>query len=223
MDRGEPLQAASAAARPLRDRRAALRVHGVLYGLPPPAGPRDGREDAPRGHEQKARGVLRPSRLLRLHAIFRSARAAELVGANPGEGAEEPKQPPFRPTLLEPAEVARVANAFELPQDRAVFLTLHLTGLRRFELQALRWRDVSLVEKTIRIADSKTETGRRLIAIPTALVDELTAQNRRTRFRGDDERVFCSPVGGPAATDRWRRRSGTSISPAPCSPRTRRS
>jgi integrase len=131
-----------------------------------------------------------------LHAIFRSALAAELVQTNPAAGVEQPKLPTFRPVLLEPVEVRRVMRSFTDPQARAVFLTLHLTGLRRFELQGLRWRDVSLTERTIRVADSKTEKGRRLVAIPAVLAEELERHYQRTAFKGDGERVFCNAVGG---------------------------
>jgi integrase len=36
--------------------------------------------------------------------------------------------------ILEPAEVARVVKAFDDVRARRVYLTLTLTGLRRFEL-----------------------------------------------------------------------------------------
>jgi integrase len=58
-----------------------------------------------------------------LHAIFKTARREELVDTNPAEGAERPKLPPFRPQILEPVEVARVAKAFTDEQARTVFLT----------------------------------------------------------------------------------------------------
>jgi site-specific recombinase XerD len=48
-----------------------------------------------------------------LHAIFKSAVREELVGANPGTNAERPKLPPFRPQILEPVEVARVAKGVQ--------------------------------------------------------------------------------------------------------------
>jgi site-specific recombinase XerD len=65
-----------------------------------------------------------------LQAIFTSARREELVESNPAERAERPKLPPFRPQILEPAEVARVAKSFTEAQARVVFLTLVLTGVR---------------------------------------------------------------------------------------------
>ena len=49
---------------------------------------------------------------------------------------------------------------------RRVFLTLVLTGLRRFELQGLRWRHVNLVDGTLRVDVSKSEEGERLISLP---------------------------------------------------------
>jgi hypothetical protein len=57
--------------------------------------------------------------------------------------------------ILEPSEVAWVRKAFTDPQARAIFTTLVLTGIRRFELQALRWRDVKLVESVLAVRKSK--------------------------------------------------------------------
>jgi integrase len=132
-----------------------------------------------------------------LHAIFKSAIAAELVDANPVDGAERPKLPPFRPALLEPAEVRRVAGAFKDKTFRTVFLTMHLTGLRRFELRALRWRDVDLVDGILWVRESKSEDGRRAIAIPPALVEELARHKNRSPYNRDGEPVFASLIGNP--------------------------
>ena len=57
-----------------------------------------------------------------LHAIFKTARRQELVEQNPAEGAERPKLPPFRPQILEPVEVARVARAFTDERARTAFM-----------------------------------------------------------------------------------------------------
>ncbi len=131
-----------------------------------------------------------------LQAIFTTARREELVETNPAERAERPKLPPFRPAILEPAEVARVARAFTDDQAKTVFMTLVLTGLRRSELQALRWADVSLIENVIKVRDSKSEDGRRSIAFGKTLADALWEHRARTAFQGDQERVFCHPERG---------------------------
>jgi integrase len=62
--------------------------------------------------------------------------------------------------------VGKVLVAFTNAQDRTVFLTLVLTGLRRSELQTLRWRDVDLLEGVLRVRDSESEDGIRSIAPP---------------------------------------------------------
>jgi integrase len=157
---------------------------GSLLGRGRCRGRNDGRDD--RGDD----GALHA------HAIFQTAQREELVDSNPAANAERPKLPPFRPQILEPVEVARVANAFTDEQARTVFLTLVLTGMRRSELQALRWQDVDLVENVLRVRKSKTEDGIRSIALPRTLVDELTAHLGRSAFQATDELVFCHPERG---------------------------
>jgi integrase len=73
---------------------------------------------------------------------------------------------------------------------------LILTGLRRSELQALRWRDVDLLDGVLRIRRSKSEAGERSIALSPALREVLAEQYQRTLFRGDDELVFCHAERG---------------------------
>ena len=131
-----------------------------------------------------------------LHDIYKVAKREELVDSNPVEGAERPKIPRNRWRILEPVEVARVAKSFADSQARTAFLVLVLTGVRRSELQALRWRDVDLIEGVLRVRDSKTEEGRRAIALPASLAEELWQHRRRTPFQGDGERVFCNPKTG---------------------------
>ena len=91
-----------------------------------------------------------------LRDVFKTAMREELVDSNPVAGAERPKVPARRWRILEPAEVGRVLAAFTDEQARTVFLTLVLNGVRRFELQALRWRDVDLVESVLRVRESKS-------------------------------------------------------------------
>lgn len=126
-----------------------------------------------------------------LHAIFRTALREELVVSNPAQAAERPKLVRRRWRILEPIEIRRVAKAFVDEQARLVFLTLVLTGLRRSELQALRWRDVDLVENVLRVRDSKSEEGIRSIAVPPSLAEALWQRQRASTFNGPGELVFC--------------------------------
>jgi len=99
---------------------------------------------------------------------------------------------------IKPDEIRRVAKTFTDDQARSVFLMLVLTGLRAGELHRLRWRDVSLVERVLRVVDSKSESGIRSIAIPSSLAEELNGHYQRTAFKGDGELVFCHPKRGTA-------------------------
>lgn len=153
------------------------------------------------GHELGASACRRDADVL--YSIFKSAIAEELIQSNPVEGCERPKLPPFRPVLLEPHEISRTAEAFTDPMFRTVFLTVTLTGLRCSELQGLRWRDVSLTERRLRVVDSKSEEGRRSVAVPPLLLEELERHYQRTTFKGYDERVFTSSTGGKYWVERY--------------------
>jgi integrase len=131
-----------------------------------------------------------------LYDVFKTAKREELVQANPVEGAERPKQGRRRWRILTAAEISRVLNAFSDEQAKTIFLTLVMTGIRRRELQDLRWRDVDLIENVLRIRDSKTEEGIEAIALSPALAESLWQHRRRSAFSGDDELVFCHPERG---------------------------
>jgi integrase len=64
------------------------------------------------------------------------------------------------------------------------------------ELQALRWANVDLIENRLRVADSKTKTGERSIALPPMLAEELWQHRRRSRYASDHDLVFCHPTRG---------------------------
>ena len=130
------------------------------------------------------------------YEVMKAAKREELIDSNPVDGVERPKIQRRKWRILEPVEVARVRKAFTEQQPRVVFLTLVLTGIRRFELQGLRWRDIDLVENVLRVVDSKTEEGVRSIALSPGLAEELWQWRRETKFRGDDERVFCNQETG---------------------------
>jgi integrase len=140
-----------------------------------------------------------------LYDVFKTAKTEELVDSNPVEGAARPRVPDTDWRILQPEEVRRVAKAFKDRQARTIFLTLAVTGLRKSEGQALRWRDVSLGEKRFRVVKSKSKAGRRTIAIPPILLDELERHYQRTPFKADDDRVFCHPKRGSVySAEMWR-------------------
>lgn len=138
-----------------------------------------------------------------IHDVLKAAVADELIAANPVTGVERPRVKRKRWRILQPAEVPAVTKAFTNARSRRVFLTFVLTGLRRSELRALRWGHVNLVEGTLRVVESKSEEGERLIALPAVLVDELMAHFRETSYRSDADYVFGHATKG-SRWDPWR-------------------
>jgi integrase len=69
-------------------------------------------------------------------------------------------------------------------------------GLRWSELQALRWRDVSLTEGRLRVEESKTPTGERSLSIPAPLLDDFKRHFQRTHYKDEGDFVFCHPERG---------------------------
>jgi integrase len=135
-----------------------------------------------------------------LHAIFEWAGALELVDRNPTRGVQRPTLRQRKGVALTPEQVRLLLPAFTDEQDRVVFLTFVLTGMRRAELQRLRWRDVDVDldrgDNRLRIVDSKTETGVRSIAVPSTLAEALVRHREASAYKGADERVFCDPQRG---------------------------
>jgi integrase len=124
-------------------------------------------------------------------------------------------------------EIRRVERAFDelvdesegderawREQARVVFLTVVMAGLRRGEILGLRWRHVALAdpggpllsvkETWTRNADTpKSKKSKRTFDIGQRLASELLDHRARTPFKGNDERVFCSPTGGPLDPTRY--------------------
>lgn len=78
-----------------------------------------------------------------------------------------------------------------------------LTAVRNFEVRALKWRDADLVDAVLRVRDSKTETGERLIALSPAAVEALARHKDSSRFQGDDDYVFARPQRGARLNPTW--------------------
>lgn len=117
-----------------------------------------------------------------------------------GRAAEAASQPV---AAARAAEVPAVAKGFTDDRARRVFLTYVLTGVRRSELERLRGGHVNLLEGTLRVIESKSEEGERLIALPPALIRELSAQFAETTLKSDCDFVFAHPTLGNSPDDKW--------------------
>ena len=158
-----------------------------------------------------------------LNLILSSALRRGLVRTNPVTLVDRPREPRRRWRILSPAEVGAVERAFAemieeakdeertwREQARVIFLVAMGTGLRRGEVQGLRWLNVHLADPDgayLRVSETwvrygvdtpKSQAGERTIALGQRVAAELFEQRARTAFTGDDERVFCSPTRGTA-------------------------
>jgi integrase len=99
--------------------------------------------------------------LINLNGIFRRAREAYGISANPVAEVKRPGRVKARSTLgsndfLEPAEVHALLAAAEDEIDAAIFATAAFCGLRLGELLALRWRAVDFARSLISVEASFT-------------------------------------------------------------------
>lgn len=149
-----------------------------------------------------------------LSALFTFAKAPQRRWAtdNPCEGLDLPAVPDATEIRFLTLEEVRalVANArpgmFQA-NDRAIFLTAAMTGLRQGELVALRWRDVDWPAARIRVRQNyvrgqygtpKSKRSTRSVPMADEVAGELERLFQRSRWQGDDDLVFAHPqTGGP--------------------------
>lgn len=149
-----------------------------------------------------------------LSALFNFARAPQRRWAaeNPCEGVELPAVPDrteIRFLTLEEVDavVAHAPKGMYQALDRTLFLTAAMTGLRKGELIALRWRDVDWPAARIRIRQNyvrgefgtpKSKRSTRSVPMADEVGGALERHFKRSRFQGDGDLVFAHPTnGGP--------------------------
>ena len=151
----------------------------------------------------KKLGELSPTTVRHIHTLIRRALSdAERWGMVPRNVArlvDPPSKVRHRITTLSPTEAKRFLD--EAAQDRlgALFILALMTGLRRGECLALRWRDVDLDAGEVAVratvyraggalvfANPKTTRSNRIVSVPPYVVDAL----RRHQFGQDGERAL---------------------------------
>ncbi len=151
-----------------------------------------------------------------LSSLFNFARSPQRgwVTANPCQGLELPAVPEateIRFLTVEEID-ALVAHARPGPfqaVDRALYLTAAMTGLRKGELVALRWRDVDWTSGRIRVRQNytrgefgtpKSKRSTRSVPLTDEGAGELERLFQHSRWQGDDDLVFAHPETGGVVT-----------------------
>ncbi|HEX4305308.1 MAG TPA: site-specific integrase [Solirubrobacterales bacterium] len=158
-----------------------------------------------------------------LRAIYRHAIRRELVAVNPTAELELPAADGRRERIASPSEAAALV-AVVAAADRPLWATAFYAGLRRGELQALRWSDVDLGRSEIHVRRSwdeeagavepKSKAGVRTVPILGVLRDHLDTLKATGRPAGDDLVFGSGPVTPfPASSVSKRARAAFKASP----------
>jgi integrase len=142
-----------------------------------------------------------------LFAVLEAAIQAGALLRNPAAGVRVPRSQRREMQFLSAAEVERLAEAVVPPYGLLVRFAAY-TGLRAGELAALRVKRLDLLRGTVRVVESASEVGGRLVLGSTKTYAERTV--RLPRFLRDDLAVylagqprdpygfvFTAPKGGP--------------------------
>jgi integrase len=151
----------------------------------------------------------------RLAKILDVAVEYELLERNAAKGRNRRvKAPKSRGTFVDSADaigaLLDAAGALDTerrsaPFRRPLLATLVFAGLRIDEALSLRWGDVSLPNRRLRVARSKTDAGHRVVDLLPGLVDELVSM--RARSGGEpDALVFGTSTGAKQSATNVRNR-----------------
>jgi integrase len=147
-----------------------------------------------------------------LSALFNYAMQRRCATANPCTGVELPAVPESGEirflTLDEVDRLVEHARPGEFQAlDRAIFLTAAMTGLRKGELLALRWKDVDWTAGRIRVRQNyvrgefgtpKSKRSSRSVPMADEVAGELDRLCTQSRWQGEDDLVFAHRLtGGP--------------------------
>jgi site-specific recombinase XerD len=140
------------------------------------------------------------ARIACLSSFFRFAIRMELVSANPCDALERPKTEPSQPRGLSATDIQRllavIPSTWVGLRDRAIILTLTLTGRRRAEVMGLKVGNLIRESTTVHYAyrGKGGKTGRRELPRPAydAIVTALAAWGKDLSSMRADESLWPS-------------------------------
>jgi integrase len=165
---------------------------------------------------------LSPRSVHHLHAVLRRALNQayrwELIPRNVALLVDPPRVPSFEVRPLTPDQARLFLDAAAGNRLGALFVVALALGLRQGEVLGLSWEDIDLQARTLtvrrslqridgvlRLVEPKTSRSRRMLTVPTLVVDALRAHRTRqleerlwagARWREYDL-VFTSTIGTP--------------------------
>jgi len=165
---------------------------------------------------------LSPRRVRYLHAVLRRALVTAerwgLVTRNVAKLVDPPRVPRYEIRPLTPEQARRLIETASDDRLRALWITALGTGLRQGELLGLRWEDVDLDARRLRVRhtlarvdgklvllEPKTARSRRTIVLPAVVVVALRAHRSRQKLERlgagsrwvDSGHVLATTIGTP--------------------------
>jgi len=153
-----------------------------------------------------------------LNRVLVAAVNDELIGRNPLQGVKPPQVEAQPMRFLTHDDVATLATAVDGRYRSLVYVAAY-TGLRAGELIGLRRSQVDLLRRTITVVEQvqyidrhylvsspKSAAGRRSVAMPRLVADELEEHLRGLPASGPDALVFPAPEGGYLHLENFRKR-----------------
>ena len=151
-----------------------------------------------------------------LSAVLRTAMKWGHLQENPARGVELPTLKTIRPKwALTPEQAARLLDKLS-PLGRAMVGLAILSGLRRGELFALRWRDIDEDTRTLTVREAvydgkfstpKTEAGLRQIPLSDVALGFIGEWKRRAGRTAADALVFATRTGNSISPNNVLRRA----------------
>ena len=205
-----------------------------------PAADKDGRPDTPYGRASFATFPLRDLQakqvkawydglpygrtteklLMVVRAILAHARSRGWIDEDPSATVErQPVRYSGDYDFYSREEIEALVRGATSEQDASIYLTAAMTGLRRGELIALRWRDIDFPGQAIRVRANYSygelvapKSGKvRSVPMVPEVAQALARLGQREFFTGDEDPVFASTVGGHLDASAMRRRYAAAV------------
>jgi integrase len=179
----------------------------------------------------RTRGPLSPQTVIHHHRVLREALQQavkwQVLARNPADAVDPPRAGGDEMSVLGIEQVRTLLLAARGSEIEPVIATAIFTGLRLGEMLGLRWSDIDLVARQLRVVQTikrlgkgrivtgspKTHRSRRTVALPGDLVDLLRDHRLRqleVRLAAgsayDGDLVLADAIGRPLNGDRIRAR-----------------
>jgi integrase len=153
-----------------------------------------------------------------LNRVLAAAVSDELIGRNPLQGVKPPRVEPEPMRFLTHEEVAILAASIDARYRGLVYVAAY-AGLRAGELIGIRRSHIDLLRRTITVVEQvqyidrryvvsppKSAAGRRSVALPRLVADELDRHLCQLADQSADALVFPAPEGGYLHLENFRQR-----------------